>query len=332
MKFRLLIASLAMSLVGFTQTSPPLSNDFLNSLPTDSLDTVPKVSNWKLKAIYGLNGTQTSFVNWNAGGRNNVAALGFVTGQAYLSRGNMKWDNDISLALGGLQYIDNNLTEGDQVFQKTDDRIDIASKLGKRIKNEFFISLISTFRTQFLDGYSYPNDSIKTSAFMAPGYLSLGLGLEYKPNDNFNILFSPLAAKMTFVNSRDLANAGAFGVDMATYDTLGNIVNPGKQFRGEFGAFLKMKYNVTVAKNIDVRTKLELFSNYLNNPQNIDVNAEILWSFKVNSWFSASLQWVLVYDDDIAIRDTKGNVGPRTQFKSVLGVGISYTMKNFKEK
>ena len=135
---------------------------------------------------------------------------------------------------------------------------------------------------------------------------------------------------MTFVQSNQLANAGAFGVQGATFDNIGNIVNPGKKFRGEFGAYIKMKYNRNLAKNIDVKTKLELFSNYANNPENIDVNAEIAWYFKVNSWFSASLQWMLVYDDDIDILNSNGIGGPRTQFKSVLGLGLSYTLKNYK--
>ena len=90
-----------------------------------------------------------------------------------------------------------------------------------------------------------------------------------------------------------------------------------------------MKYDRALAKNIEMKSKLELFSNYLNNPTNIDVNAEVLFSFKVNSWFSASLLWNLIYDDDIRITDSDGNTGPRTQFKSVLGLGISYTMKNY---
>jgi hypothetical protein len=136
---------------------------------------------------------------------------------------------------------------------------------------------------------------------------------------------------MTVVNDQFLANAGAFGVEKATFDGLGNVLTAGKRFRVEFGAYVKLKFNKTVAKNIDLKSKLELFSNYINNPQNIDVNAEAMFTFKVNSWFSASLQWSVIYDDDINIRDANGQVGPRTQFKSVLGIGISYKMKNFKE-
>jgi hypothetical protein len=293
-------------------------------------DTLPK-GTWKLKAIYGLNGTQTSFVNWNAGGRNNVSVLGFINANADYTKGRIKWGNDLGLALGGLQYI-NEEAATRAGFQKTDDRIDFATNLGYELKQSIYLSAIGGFRTQMLDGYNYPNDSVRVSNFMAPGYLNFGLGIDYKPNDNFNLFVAPLATKMTFVQDETLANAGAFGVEGAVYDGIGQLVTAGKQFRVEFGSYLKIKYNRTLAKNIDIKTKLELFSNYLDNPGNIDVIGEALFSFKVNSWFSASLQWNLLYDDDIDIRDSKGNVGPRTQFKSVMGLGVSFTMKNYKEE
>jgi len=62
------------------------------------------------------------------------------------------------------------------------------------------------------------------------------------------------------------------------------------------------------------------------------VNAEVVVDFKINKWFSASLQLNLIYDDDIQITDRHGNVGPRTQFKQVIGLGIAYRLANFKEK
>lgn len=292
----------------------------------DSVKTDP---NWKLKAIYGLNGTQTSFVNWNAGGRNNVSVLGYISAQANYKKDNLKWDNNLDLALGGLKYIGKGVSED---LQKTDDKIDLGTNWGYRLKEHYYFSVLGGFRTQFLDGFAFPNDSVRVSTFMAPGYVNLALGIDYSPSDNFSLFVSPVAVKMTFVNDQTLANAGAFGVAGADYDLLGNVISDGKHFRGEFGAYLKMKYNMNVANNIDLKTKLELFSNYMNNPQNIDVNADVLWSFKVNSWLSASLNWTLIYDDDIDIRDNDGNVGPRTQFKSVLGLGVAYTMKNFDEK
>jgi len=81
-------------------------------------------------------------------------------------------------------------------------------------------------------------------------------------------------------------------------------------------------------KNIDLKSRMEFFSNYNRNPQNIDVNAEVLLLFKVNKLFSASAQFNLIYDDDIKIKDINGQIGPRTQFKSVLGIGLYYKMEN----
>ena len=317
MKSILLAVTLLSYFNGFSQVKDTLQKK--DSIP-------PKY--WKLKAIYGLNGTQSSFVNWNAGGRNNISILGTISASANYTINNVKWSNDLSIALGGLQYLEKNMPES---LQKTDDRIDITSNFGMKIKKHVFVSFIGGFKTQMLDGFSFPNDSIRISTFMAPGYVNTALGIDYIKSDNFSVFTSPFAAKMTFVNDQILADAGSFGVEKAVFDGLGNVITAGKRFRGEFGAYVKLKFNKTVAKNIDLKSKIELFSNYMQNPQNIDVNAEALFTFKVNSWFSASLQWSLIYDDDIAIRDSYGNTGPRTQFKSVLGLGVAYKMKNFKE-
>lgn len=294
----------------------------------DSTAVETEKSPWKLKSTFGLNGTQSSFVNWAAGGRNNITILGFIDASAHYEKKNWKWDNDLGIALGGLKYID----VGDKL-QKTDDRIDLASNIGHRLKDHWYFSFVGGFRSQFIDGYNYPNDSVRVSKFMAPGYVNLSLGIDYSPNENFTLFVAPIATKMTFVQDRTMADAGAYGVDAAEYDlSTGELLKAGSKFRFELGAYLKAKYNATIAKNIEMKSKLELFSNYLENPENIDVNAEVIFNFKVNSWFSASLNWTLIYDDDIDIRDSKGNVGPRTQFKSVIGLGISYTLRNFKEE
>ena len=123
-------------------------------------------SNWRLKGIFNLQGTQSSFVNWNAGGRNNISVLGAFDGAAKYKKKNVKWDNDLGLSLGGLQYLDKGADKG---FQKTDDRIDLQSNVGYEFKKNCYISFISGFRTQFLDGFTFPDDSVRTSTFMAPG-------------------------------------------------------------------------------------------------------------------------------------------------------------------
>lgn len=297
---------------------------FISFAQNDSLK--PIENPWNLKSIFGVNGTQTSFVNWSAGGRNNVSVLGFIDASAKYKKANLKWENDFKFALGGLKYIDSTGTK--EGLQKTDDKIDLASTFGYEFRKTWFYTITSGFKTQTLDGYSYPNDSVRISTFMAPAYISLSIGIEYAPVESFNMYLSPLAGKTTIVKDQTLANAGAFGVKAAILDTDGSVLLKGKHIRNEFGAYFRLKFQKEIMKNIEMKTRIELFSNYLNNPHNIDVNAENIFAFKVNKWFSASLQWNLQYDDDIDIRDRNGNTGPRTQFKSVLGLGISYTLTN----
>ena len=268
---------------------------------------------WKLKSLYSLSGTQSSFVNWNAGGRNNISLIGSIGASAYYTKDHIKWTNDASIALGGIKYLDN--ISGVNL-QKTDDRMDLSSTFGMKLSKDFFLTVATGFKTQMVNGYTYPNDSVVVSTFMAPGYLNLALGTDLRKGDQFSVFFSSIAFKSTFVLDDSLSKVGAFGVEK------------GETFRQEYGAFVKMKWNKNLAKNIEMKSKLELFSNYLNNPQNIDVNAELVFVFRVNSLFSATAQWNLVYDDDINIRDSAGNFGPRTQFKSVLGIGISYKLEN----
>ena len=287
--------------------------------------TVEPDPNWKLKSIFGLNITQSTFTNWAAGGRNNLSGLGFVNAHAEYSKDKLKWLNTMSLGLGGIHYFD----EG---IQKTEDMIDLQSTFSYGIKDPWFFSILGGFRTQFIDGFANLTDTIRSSKFMAPGYVNISIGMEYVPNKNFRIMTSPISGKFTFVQDQRLANAGAFGVTPAVLDGTGKIITLGETFRPELGSYLRIIYNKELMENIDLRSRIEFFSNYIENPENIDVNAEIILNFKVNKWFYASLNMNLIYDDDIQITDRFGNVGPRTQFKQVIGLGIAHTMANYKEK
>jgi hypothetical protein len=291
----------------------------------ETKEPTPVDPNWKLKSNFGLNMTQSSFTNWAAGGRNNLSGLAFINAEANYSKDRIKWANALALALGGIQYFDEEL-------QKTDDILDFQSTLSYGLKDPWFLSGLVGFRTQFIDGFQNVGDSLRSSTFMAPGYLNTTLGFEYVPNDHFRILGSVLSGKFTFVQDERLANQGAFGVEPAVFGNNGELITAGSRWRPEIGSYVRIIYSKEIAKNIDLRTRWEFFSNYIENPQNIDVNAELVMNFKVNSWFSASLQVNLIYDDDINITDRFGNTGPRTQFKQVIGIGLNYKLANFVEK
>ncbi len=299
----------------FAQTQAPVNHNDFKKIPIDSSDT----RIWRLESKFGVNGTQSSFVNWNAGGRNNISLLGFINSRAGYRKNKMSWVNTASIALGGLQYL-GKADEGGERLQKTDDRIELTSIVGYRLRDRLYLSFLGGFRTQFLDGFKHPNDTVRVSKFMAPGYLSFGLGFDYSPSDDMSVFIAPIAGKLTFVKDRTLSLQGAFGVV------------PGKELRSEFGPYMRMNYRRELFTNIHMVSTLELFSNYLDRPQNIDVNGDVLFTFKVNGWFSTSLNCTVIYDHDIKIRGNDGTLGPRTQFKSVLGMGISYKLTNKKEK
>lgn len=291
----------------------------------DSEMPLKDTSNWKLESKFALNVTQSTFTNWASGGRNNISGLGFINAFADYKKDRLKWANTLSAGIGGIQYFDEDI-------EKTDDVLDMQSTLSYGLKDPFYVSFLGGFRTQFLDGYSSSEDSIRSSTFMAPGYVTVSLGLEYIPNDNLKVMLSPISAKFTLVQNQALADSGAYGVEPAKLNSMGELLKHGERFRTEVGAYMRIVYKKELMENIGLRTRLELFSNYKNTPKNIDVNGELILDFKINKWFSANIQLNLIYDHDIDIEDRHGNVGPRTQFKQVTGIGIAYRMANFKEE
>jgi hypothetical protein len=185
--------------------------------------------------------------------------------------------------------------------------------------------MLIAFKTQFAEGFDGDNDSVYVSKFMAPAYVSIGPGFNYKPNDYFSVFMSPATAQWVIVNDQRLADNGDFGVTPAEYDANGVKIKDGDRVKFQFGAAIKMHFKKDIAKNINLETTLELFSDYLHNPENVIVSWDVIIDMAVNSWLSAKLTTNLIYDDNITIKDADGNpLGPRTQFKEMFGLGLAY--------
>lgn len=263
-------------------------------------------SYWKVTGQASVNLSQISFSNWVGGGKNSVSGVGLFDLNAIYQKDKLQWNNTLKTGYGLLKEEENQVV-------KTDDKLELNSKLGVQLKEHLLYSSYVNFLTQFANGYKYPNTTDKISTLFAPAYLTLATGLDYQPSENFSLFFTPLSGKFTFVTDDDLSAAGAFGVD------------PGKKARAEMGATVKSEFKTPVVKNVDLSTTLTLFSNYFNNPQNIDVNWDIALNMKINDFLSANLLTNLVYDHDILIPiDNEGNTGRRVQLKQLFGVGFSY--------
>ena len=281
----------------------------LGSQGQDSIDTT---SYWSHDGELGLNFSQLSLVNWNAGGVSSIALNGLFRYNTKYEKGSHSWETGLEAGYGFIRR------DGEDLI-KSDDQLGLFSQYNKQWKQKHLnYSALLKFNTQFTDGFNYPNDSVVISSFMAPAYIIYSVGITYKPSKNFSLLVSPITGKTTIVNDDTLAAQGAFGVD------------PGEKIRNEVGALLKGRWKTQVMENIDFETKLTLFSNYLENPQNIDVNWQAFLSMKVNSLITVTLNTELIYDDDIkiAIDNNDDGVidarGPRIQFKELLGIGFSY--------
>ena len=269
---------------------------------------------WTHGGFVGLNVSQSHFSNWTSGGQDNVNGISTFKYSANYLKGKSKWDNNIDLALG-YSYFD-----FDMKPLKTDDRINISSLYGYDVvKDELFITANLNFQSQFADGFDYKTDSTnKISKFLAPAYLTVGLGAQYTPSSWFSLNLAPASGRLTIVNDEELSAAGAFGV------------TPGKIFRMELGAQLIANVNYEIFKNVIFTSKLVVFYDYMQTREfnaldkeygcRLDFDWDNAIVMKVNDWLNCNVTARLIYDEDI--RPIEGD--SFLQFKEVLSVGISY--------
>ena len=305
---RKLILSLYLlaSGVAFAQVTDA-EKDLKKTATTDS------TSSWKRGALFNVGFSQVTLSNWAAGGNSSVSGNGIANFHYNYSGTKDAWENTLNLGYGLLKQDGADL-------QKTDDNIELNSKYGRKASEKWYYAGLLNFKTQFADGFNLPNDSVKISTFLAPGYLLGAAGMNYKLKEILGIFISPITSKTTFVMDDQLSAAGAFGVEA------------GENVRYEVGGYVRGNFEKEVMKNVKLTTTLGLFSNYVENPQDIDVNWDMLVLMKVNKYITVSLNTTLIYDNDITItRDDDGDGineinGPRTQFKELLAVGFSYKL------
>jgi len=255
---------------------------------------------WKKSGTFILNLSQGALSNWAAGGENSTLGInGIFNYSINLRSGKNTWDNNFDMALG---Y--QNASSFSQ-YRKIDDRIDITSKYGHQLTQHWYASLLFNFNSQFLQGYDYSTTPYtKISNFLTPGKIILAPGMNYKTANRFSFFISPIALRWVLKIDEDFLNVAKFGVDSA------------KKSNKEFGAYVTVTYKADISKWATYTGRVDLYSNYLRNPENVDFLMNNLLTMKFNKIFAANLSLDLIYDDDVI---------KRLQVKEILGIGI--TMK-----
>ncbi len=298
----------------------------LKETKTDIPDS--SIKTWRAGGFGSLLFNQTSLSNWAAGGENSVAITTIANAWLKYFHKKLKWETDLNFTYG-IQRIG----KGD--FQKNNDQINLISRFGvKARKNLYYLALLNLL-TQATPTFK---DSVLASHFFAPAWVLAGVGLEYtKDAKDFSLFFAPALGKFTIVNNVQLADAGAYGVTPAEYDTAGNLIAHGKKLRKEFGAMLMANYSKKIKDYMEIKSFLQLFNNYTDpnkpNRKNIDVNFQTLLNFKISEYITTSLNVQIIYDNDIDIPvddngdGTPDRTAPRTQIMEVFGLGVTYKFK-----
>lgn len=295
---------------------------------SQTTDTIPPPPNWTRGGFVDLKFSDTHFTNWAAGGDNALNINSAFNAFSNYKKDKLTWDNKIDLAYGLVKL-------GSQKgFRKSDDRLDFTSKAGYKASQFWYYSAMFNFKSFVAPGYNYVNDSTKKliSKFLSPAWAEFNIGMDYKPIPEFSLFVSPIANRLIMVLDDSLAKAGVGGIK-EKLNANGQVVGNSDHFRYEFGATVKANYNKkNIIKNVDLNTSLGLFSNYLDQPENVDIFWDVLIAMKVNKLISASVASSLIYDQNVPIPvyeeiagvKTKVGEGPRTQFRRIIGVGFNY--------
>ncbi len=283
---------------------------FCNQLyAKENIISIDSTKAWKITNSLSLTFGQSAYKYWAKGGENSLSGLANYKISAYYKKNKASWENTLETSYGIIQ-------QGDRKVFKTDDKIELTSIYGYKASDYWYYSGLMNFKTQYAEGFKTMDDTLSSSNFMSPGYLITSIGMEYKRTD-FNLMLSAMTGKTTFVLNNRLSEEGAFGVDK------------GKKIKAGFGTYVRFTYKKQLMTNIELNNKLELFSDYFNNPEKVDVNWEILLKMKINKYFSTIFNFNLIYDYDTKyiVKDNQGIIlsdEAKVQYKEVFGLAVNF--------
>lgn len=275
---------------------------------------------WVLGGNGNIGFSQTYQENWKKGGQSALSSIIVLKGFARYTRadGKVRWDNAGEFRNGWIRP-----GGEDAEMQKNDDKIEFTSRFGVSAFKKWYYSSEFNYETQFFKGYKYPTKDHPTpiSTFMSPARTFYKIGMEYKPNNQFSMLLSPLTLKHVYVKDTALIDQTKFGIDAD------------KKSFSEPGLNADLTYKRTLATNISYETKYKMFINYKDPFTKFDVNWENLFEMKLNSHINLRFLLHMIYDDRVTfpIYDKEGEqIGakPKIQIKEYFSIGFSYSLNH----
>ena len=277
----------------------------ITSVNIYSQEIVEKDSLWTKRGNVTVLLNQTGFSDWVGGGTNNFSGtIKFDYEWEYRNKG-WDWLSNVESAFGLAKY------KNAPFARKIDDRILIQSIVGKEFTRNLSFSAFFNFTSQIGNGYKYKKDDDNneirelTTRIFSPAYFQIGSGFLWKKDEKLWVNYSPIASRLILVSKK-------FTDSLSENDTYFGV-SPNKSSRYELGANLTFHSEGSLLENVNYKQDLKLFSNYLEDASNIDLDYLAQIEINVNPLLSTQLIFQLIYDD---------NAVSRLQVREVFGVGV----------
>lgn len=288
--------------------------------PQEKVETV-----WTESAVSTFLFNQAAFnKEWQGGGISNVSGNVNLTYNLNYNKNGVNWDTKVTAEYGAakIQAQDN--------LQKTNDRVEVISVVGKKIKNsKWYYSGLFNFRTQFDSGYEASerteiingvsvkiSSDVRNSKFFSPANFLLGPGILWKKEEDLKLNIAPSTGRLIVVASQ-FTNPNDPRNRLDEDDEYFGVAS-GETTRFELGMALNGYAKIELLPNVELENILGLYSNYLEKPKNVDIDYTANLSMRVNNLITTNVAFQAIYDD---------NAVQGFQIRQALGVGITYTLK-----
>jgi hypothetical protein len=293
-----------------------------------------KVGSWTKGGIFNLNINQGGYDNWIPAGDANTSLgvngyLNLFANKEWKGKKKAKtktWTNNLDI----FEAILNTKNDaGVSTNNKLDDRIDFLSRYSVQLKDKINFSTVANMRTQLYDTKA---NGDRINGFFAPAVVTLAPGFEWKPNSWFSAFYSPLSSRWVVVSNGPSSIAQSLykqrkavnpDYSESVYDIKPFGVDQKRQVDWQVGSYASFNVNKDLSKNINFKSRLDLYSNYANNPQNVDIFFTNFLNMKVNKYINVGISLDLVYDDDFRNFGTYKDKAA-LQYKHLISVGFGY--------